>query len=298
MDSFWSIAASHKIHSFGCFGFLSLILALGQREGIGTQAQRQEATPTQGEARPPAKEPVSQDRDVSWGLEFADLNSTVVTAVKPSSVAANVGVQVGDKIVGVSGRRISSGQDLKAIMERPPRRIEFLVSRDGREQVIAAPPSSSESQREKAWLGVYLEDSEFKEGAKLVHVYPAGPAARAGLQAGDIVTRVNDEQIDTASQLAAAVDKLDPSKPVKLAIKRGATDREMTISLGKRRQYYDDDADFSEDGDDPFSQVSHDSMRLEHDRRMAEQHQRIEEELQKLREEVRLLRELIQKQRQ
>ncbi len=38
-----------------------------------------------------------------------------------------------------------------------------------------------------------INEEEGKEGLKIDHVFPAGPAARGGLQPGDVITKVNDK---------------------------------------------------------------------------------------------------------
>ncbi|MDQ1688645.1 MAG: putative serine protease PepD, partial [Frankiaceae bacterium] len=56
-------------------------------------------------------------------------------------------------------------------------------------------------------------------------------AAKAGLQAGDVVTKIGDTAIDSSSALAAAVRAHQPGDKVLVHFLRGGTDRTLTITL-------------------------------------------------------------------
>jgi membrane-associated protease RseP (regulator of RpoE activity) len=168
-------------------------------------------------------------------------------------------------------------------------------------------PSSARQNREgrasdAAWLGVYLQGNEDNQsGARVMQVYPAGPAARAGFQPGDVITSVNGQAIAAPQELISAIEALQPQSRAEIVVRRGNQDVKLTTVLGSRDSFifrsqgegeYGENSDSNED--DFYSNVPPYAMQMEHDRRMAEQHQRIEEELRKLQEEVRQLREAIQ----
>jgi serine protease Do len=48
-----------------------------------------------------------------------------------------------------------------------------------------------------------------------------GPAARAGIQPGDVVLAINGEQVESATQFAALIDKAPQGRPLALLIQRG-----------------------------------------------------------------------------
>jgi S1-C subfamily serine protease len=64
-----------------------------------------------------------------------------------------------------------------------------------------------------AFLGLGLSGSSTRVDA----VYPATPAARAGLRAGDTVTRVGSTRVRTATELRGAVQALAPGDTVRIA---------------------------------------------------------------------------------
>lgn len=57
-------------------------------------------------------------------------------------------------------------------------------------------------------------------GAHIVSVTSRGPAARAGLRAGDIILRINEQLIHDPQDVAAIADTLTPGQAVPVEIMR------------------------------------------------------------------------------
>jgi membrane-associated protease RseP (regulator of RpoE activity) len=68
-------------------------------------------------------------------------------------------------------------------------------------------------------------------GALVSEVEPDGPAARAGLQAGDVVTKVDGKSIDDARDLGEAVADAEPGGAITLGVRRGGKDLEVKATL-------------------------------------------------------------------
>ena len=66
------------------------------------------------------------------------------------------------------------------------------------------------------------------DGGVMVDV-AEGVAARAGLQAGDVLLQLNNTEIRDAKQFNAAVARLDPKKPSVVLVRRG--DMSQFVSL-------------------------------------------------------------------
>lgn len=67
-----------------------------------------------------------------------------------------------------------------------------------------------------AQLGVSVADSTDPAGAKIGDVDPTSAAAKAGLQTGDVVTKVGDQPVDGADGLVAAVRTQAPGTRIQL----------------------------------------------------------------------------------
>ncbi len=84
---------------------------------------------------------------------------------------------------------------------------------------------------EHAYLGVRLEDDG---AARLVGVPAGTPAARAGLRAGDVVIEVDGDEIETGDELRQAIAAKKPGDELELTVRRGTTERDLTVELGTR----------------------------------------------------------------
>jgi putative serine protease PepD len=78
-------------------------------------------------------------------------------------------------------------------------------------------------------LGVQVNDNP-QGGARIVAVTADGPASKAGLQQGDVVTQLDTRKIDTSDALVAAVRAHLPGDAVKLVLNNGARTIDVTLA--------------------------------------------------------------------
>lgn len=88
-----------------------------------------------------------------------------------------------------------------------------------------APPSA-------VYLGVQGEDAA--NGAKLTNVVKDGPADRAGLKVGDIITTYEKQPVKTYDGLVEAVRQHKPGDKVTVTVAREKETKDLTITLGAR----------------------------------------------------------------
>ena len=96
---------------------------------------------------------------------------------------------------------------------------------------------------ERGWLGVQIQnlDDELaaslkvpnQQGALVAEVLKDGPAARSGVVAGDVITKFNDREIDSARTLSRVVANTPPNKSAKVTVWRDGKNRELTVKLGE-----------------------------------------------------------------
>jgi len=72
-------------------------------------------------------------------------------------------------------------------------------------------------------------------GALIMEVAPDGPAAKGGLKAGDVVTRVADQTIADAGDILDALANRKPSTDVAVEYVRSAQTQVATVTLGEVR---------------------------------------------------------------
>jgi serine protease Do len=75
---------------------------------------------------------------------------------------------------------------------------------------------------------------ENTKGAVVQNVVPNAPAAKAGIQAGDIVVAVNGKTVESSGQLTRTVAANAPGTKVTLSVLRGGEKKDLQITVGKR----------------------------------------------------------------
>ncbi len=142
-------------------------------------------------------------------LGLADTLGVIVASVNPSGPGARAGLRAGDVIVELGGRPVTDVRWFQnAVAGRlPGTRVKLEYIRLGRrvetEVALGAWPVSSTEPRPQLptseWLGLRVRDIEAADrlrtglgaGVVVAGLEPGGPAADAGLSAGDVIIEVN-----------------------------------------------------------------------------------------------------------
>lgn len=70
------------------------------------------------------------------------------------------------------------------------------------------------------------------QGALVIDVTAHGPADKAGVKAGDIITELAGTKIADVTDLLAALRQQEPGRSVDLTVRRGSSDQKLTVTLG------------------------------------------------------------------
>jgi putative serine protease PepD len=84
-----------------------------------------------------------------------------------------------------------------------------------------------------AYLGVQIGDAQ-SGGAQIGEVRSGSPAADAGLEAGDVVTKLDGDELSDGDELRTAIAAQKPGDKVELTIERGGETQTITVTLGTR----------------------------------------------------------------
>jgi serine protease Do len=105
--------------------------------------------------------------------------------------------------------------------------------------------SLQDGEAEPGWLGVAIEDisadkaKELKlpaaRGVLIQNVDPNGPAAKAGLKAGDVITDFNGQQLQGTAQFRREVRETPPGRNVPIIYWRDGKSQTMSVELASRR---------------------------------------------------------------
>lgn len=126
------------------------------------------------------------------------------------------------KVIGIHSR---IGQPLAANMHVP-----VDTFRDTWDQLV----KGDKIGENPVWLGVRA-DADAKN-CKLGDVTPESPAAKAGLQAGDVVMKFAGKEVGSYADMVRFLQRQKPGDEIALEVKRGDEMKELKIILGKRKE--------------------------------------------------------------
>ena len=110
--------------------------------------------------------------------------------------------------------------------------IGFAIPAELASHVVQALREHGAVQR--GWLGVELAPVEGGSGVRVVGVQRGGPAARAGLRPGDLITEADGGSLADGRSLARRVADHAPGSAMSLAVKRGAAVTDLQVTLGNQ----------------------------------------------------------------
>jgi serine protease Do len=113
----------------------------------------------------------------------------------------------------------------------------------------------------RGWIGVQIQpvtsdiaDSlgmKKAEGALVAEPQNNGPAAKAGIESGDVITAVNGEPVKDARELARTIGGLAPGSAVKLNVLHKGQDKVVNLTLGQLPNTVEAKADIDQDNGKP-----------------------------------------------
>jgi serine protease Do len=181
----------------------------------------------------------------SFGLSLPD--GALVSSVDPDGPAAEAGLRAGDVITEVNGAAIQRAGDLsnRIGMDTPGDHVTLKIWRDHstREISVRLATAQRESLRQAAWdseehghLGLVLRPLTRQERSAagvdhgLVVQEVAGPAARAGIQPGDVLLGIDGHPANSVDQVRSVM-RAHP-KSVALLIERDGQRIFVPVQLG------------------------------------------------------------------
>lgn len=165
----------------------------------------------------------------AYGLDLE--KGALVSEVRPGSAADEAGIQAGDVIVRLDDEEIDGAAELRnrVGLMRVGEEVRLEIIRDGKRRKLTARLGDQVEQVAASELPAALQGAELSElpdepeyrdveGVLVASVSPGSPAARRGVRAGDIITKVNRTRVDTLAAFNAALEEADS---IVLTIRRG-----------------------------------------------------------------------------
>ncbi len=128
------------------------------------------------------------------------------------------------RVIGVNAQiKSETGENTGVGFAIPSDTVRSIVSRLASGGVV-----------KHAYLGVSIGNSSNGQGVVLNEVRPGTPAAKAGLQAGDVVTRIDGTSVTDYVALGEAIDAKQPGDKVTLTYERNGASHTATVTLATR----------------------------------------------------------------
>jgi serine protease Do len=206
------------------------------------------------------------DGERAKALKLKEEHGAEVTSVDVDSPAAKAGVKVGDVVLEYNGQRVEGSEQLVRFVRETPvgRQVKLLISRNGATQTVIA-TTASKAANNFVWnsedfkfkmpaipdmphplvmwqsrtLGVESESlnsqlAEYfgaKEGVLVRSVIKGSAAEKAGIKAGDVITRIGAQKVSSPNEISRALHSLSSTKafPVTIVRERKETTLNVTI---------------------------------------------------------------------
>lgn len=193
-------------------------------------------------------------KDLAEGLNLEGVQGVLINDVFKDSPADKAGLKPGDVVLAVDGQPVSSAKELQFIVARKAvgSTVDLTLVREGKrihvKVKLGERPSEvaqSSVPRDEDWLGIRVVDAgsrearsmgvDADEGVVVTHVEPDSPADEAGISPGDVILRVGNRAVTSASQFRTWVAQAqEAKKPLVLLVKGASGSRFVAIKPPER----------------------------------------------------------------
>jgi serine protease Do len=143
-----------------------------------------------------------------------------------------------DQNVIVEKREIAGDNEVNGMYSPSPFRInpwdEDRLERDqkNRDEMARRIQKSIQIRMNSAFLGVSSRKAE-KGGATVLEVTKGSPAEKAGIRKGDVITKVNENKIESPESLFETIHNFKPGDKVKIVFTRDGKEQLVMATLEK-----------------------------------------------------------------
>jgi len=183
-------------------------------------------------------------------LNLKASKGALVSEVTKGGPAEKAGIRRGDVIVSLDGGAVENANELRNRLAgtRVGKKVEIVLLRKG-ERITVQPaveayfPSPRMAALDlESRMGMEVKEVSIlearkrrlnsREGVLVTRVDPQGPAARAGLEVGDIIYQVNQQTIRGPKDYHRIVEQLHPGQEVLLLVRDWRTGETGYLTVG------------------------------------------------------------------
>lgn len=194
---------------------------------------------------------VTPDLAQSFGLDKP--RGALIGQVMADGPALKAGLKAGDIIVAFNGQPVRHSSDLPLMVgrTRPGANVVLTLIREGKEQPLNAqieqlpdeaklkPAAGEDAAPDTGPLGLTVSalppEKRQQTGGVLVKEVGEGPAAEAGIRAGDVIVRINNVDLNDPDQFAELAKGLPVGRPIPVLVKRDNGALFMALTLPEKK---------------------------------------------------------------
>jgi serine protease Do len=187
---------------------------------------------------------VTADLAQSFGMDRA--RGALVAQVEHGSPAEKAGLQDGDIILRYGDRDVDSSRDLPGMVgaTQPGNTVKVEIWRKGGQRTVevkigqmepdavASAPAPARNERLGKLADLTVEQ---KRSLGVTHGVvveaPKAAAAHAGLQRGDVILAINNQEVEDVDSVDAALGKVASGRSVALLVRRGDSNLYIAVKL-------------------------------------------------------------------
>ena len=223
------------------FAAVPATIGVGAALALGTPALGAAAAPAEdAQTAIPAATPDASAPYLGWRLDTRGFQVRVMH-VAPDGPAAAAGIAARDVVVSINGVGLDHRGAIREAMDgvEPGDTVAVVVSRDHAQSTVRVTTGSQADRPgpdERPYLGVAFKRPvrASSGGLTLASITPDSPAAAAGLQAGDVITKFGQASVTDPRAFVAVLRDLAPGDTVVITVERDGSSIEKTAVLGSQ----------------------------------------------------------------
>ena len=164
------------------------------------------------------------------------IGEPVIAACHPNSPAAKAGLEAGDRIEQIDGRKINRAAEVKEQISRryAGEKVHIVVLREKKRLEFDVELVPKLEPYEHALVGILpMRDVHDRPGVEVRYVYPESPAAGAGIEPGDVLISLAGKPITGRDEMLRQIGNFQPDEEVELEVRRSDQTRKLTLKLGR-----------------------------------------------------------------
>ena len=161
-------------------------------------------------------------------LANAGIDYPVIEHIYDNQPAADSGLQVGDVVKSVNGKKITIGREIDTYTLLHPltgEDVNIVVTRNGEEKSFKINPNY------KTYLFGFSYGSDEKASAQVSDVTEGKAFEKAGIKAGDLIKEINGKAVSNAGELSAVMNEVNhDGKEVTFLIDRNGEEKTFKVT--------------------------------------------------------------------